>query len=101
MSIVASYTLIAAALFHGLSCTTNMTEEEKHAFMTKWFDGVPPLGDPAATNQAAAAYVPRRGEFAGRGRPTPVAWNVHPPFEERECGECHASRFNNLVKEPF
>jgi hypothetical protein len=60
---------------------------------------------PGATNQVAQAEEPT--EIAGVTSPRPgladppIRMFVHTPYLDRQCGDCHESRFSQKMKGPM
>ena len=78
----------------GAGCAT---PEERHRVLTIFFDGVPPL------HPVELELMPE--EF-GEGNPPQIARaavvnlnaSVHGPYAEKECDQCHSSRYSNRLK---
>lgn len=78
--------------------------QSKQKLLSFFFDGVPGSesagaatdeeGTPARSGGAPAAFVPDDSE------PAQVVVSSHPPFENGECTQCHASEFSQAMKEP-
>ena len=78
----------------------------KQKWLSFFFDGVPPPG--GATNRTRVVY-----DEDGRPMevlpPPPtvnsnhliqVYYSIHPPFEKKECNDCHESKYSEKVKTP-
>lgn len=88
-----------AALALGLAvqsvgCTT---PEQRHRILTIFFDGVPPLYpvEPAPLREsfeAGESPEPARAPVVNR------IVSVHGPVAEKECDQCHSSRYSNRLK---
>jgi predicted CXXCH cytochrome family protein len=78
----------------GIGCAT---PEERHRLLTIFFDGVPPLY-PEEPERVLEGL--EEGETP-QARPA-VAVNlkasVHGPYAEKECDQCHSSRYSNKLK---
>jgi predicted CXXCH cytochrome family protein len=91
------------ALWLGLGLVAGCSSQQKHKWLTRFFDGVP---EPGATNAPAIQYDEDGRPF----RAPPVSSNTvafapprfvaHPPYEDHNCTECHQSRFSVNLKGP-
>ncbi|MCX8091801.1 MAG: cytochrome c3 family protein [Verrucomicrobiae bacterium] len=91
------FSILALAALLGCSTQT------RHRWLTFFFDGVPPLG--AQTNPPPAVAYDEDGRplilTAPATTATPAAappYTRHPPYEDRQCTECHESRFSVRLK---
>jgi len=89
----------------GILFITACDTPARHKLLTVFFDGVPPLNP--ATNAAPAvvsAAATSQTAVAPPPKPTPPPENtfsVHPPFQERQCAECHESSSGmGLITQP-
>jgi predicted CXXCH cytochrome family protein len=87
-----SAALTATALLAGALTVGCLTPEQRHRVLTILFDGVPPLGGPEVVLEAALPpeeldAVPRPEAFR----------SIHGPYSQKECSECHRSRFSNSL----
>src|SRR5262245_34735761 len=87
-----------------LAVLVGCTTENKHKWLSFFFDGVPA---PGATNVTAVVYDENgrpleKGSFASTNIAAPIkaVFTPHPPYEERKCTECHESRFSVKMKAP-
>lgn len=84
----------AAACLLILSCTP----EEKHRWLTTFFDGVPPLhppDEPAKVGAKPGTATP------GTPQPEKVVWYEHKPSEdEKACRKCHDPNASFAVTQP-
>jgi predicted CXXCH cytochrome family protein len=92
------WTAIAALalglVVQGVGCST---PEQRHRVLTIFFDGVPPL-HPVEPEPAPEGL--EEGESPQLAR-APVAnpnASVHGPVAEKECDQCHSSRYSNRLK---
>ena len=60
----------------------------RHAVLTFFFDGVPPLGDPAA----GSPTKPRYSREEAIARAVRIEMQYHKPYQENQCTKCHADR---------
>jgi predicted CXXCH cytochrome family protein len=78
----------------GLGCAT---PEERHRLLTIFFDGVPPLypEEPEPLPEG-----PDEGNVPPvvRSRAISRIASVHGPVAEKECDQCHSSRYSNKLK---
>lgn len=93
--------LVVCGVFIFVGCSS----ETKHKWMSRFFDGVPPLG--GATNVVTVAaeevaptnvthvVIPEAGQTAQ------LTGSVHPPFADNSCAECHESKFSQKMKGPM
>jgi predicted CXXCH cytochrome family protein len=78
----------------GIGCAT---PEERHRILTIFFDGVPPLHP---VEPVLAPEDLDEGD-APRVRRTAVVnlnASIHGPYAEKECEQCHSSRYSNRLK---
>lgn len=86
--------LTLGLVLQGIGCAT---PEERHRLLTIFFDGVPPLHleefepIPQEIDEEVAQSVTR--ERVGER-----IVSVHGPVAEKECDQCHASRYSNKLK---
>jgi predicted CXXCH cytochrome family protein len=86
-----------------LAALAGCTTETKHRWLTFFFDGVPPVG--AETNPPPAIAYDEEGRAVGvfmpstNAAPAPAPpFTRHPPYEDRQCTECHESKFSVRLK---
>ncbi|MBW2542849.1 MAG: hypothetical protein JRF15_12220 [Deltaproteobacteria bacterium] len=86
--------LILGLILQGVGCAT---PEERHRLLTIFFDGVPPLypEEPEPVAEEIAEGVDPR---ASRARAENRIVSVHGPVAEKECDQCHSSRYSNKLK---
>jgi predicted CXXCH cytochrome family protein len=88
--------VLVSALLSG--CST----ENKHKWLTRFFDGVPPLG--GATNAPAPtlATQPATTNEVAATQPQPQTQQakifLHQPYAKRQCTECHESQYSQKMK---
>ncbi len=87
----------------GLAALAGCSTQTKHRWLTFFFDGVPPIG--AETNPPPAIAYDEEGRPVGvfapstNAAPAPAPpFTRHPPYEDRQCTECHESRFSVQLK---
>ena len=92
------WTAIAALtlglVVQGVGCAT---PEERHRLLTIFFDGVPPLypEDPEPLlDEPDDEIAPQVARARGANRIV----SVHGPVAEKECDQCHSSRYPNRLK---
>lgn len=107
--VLAALTLLAAL--------TGCSTQQRHAALTFFFEGVPPLegesprlpasatlvatsAPPAAVTGSASTIDAIPGVEATAVPVTP-AWPPHKPYVERKCNTCHASTFSEALKGPI
>jgi predicted CXXCH cytochrome family protein len=73
------------------------TPEERHRLLTIFFDGVPPL---YPVEPEPLPGEPEEGDTPQVARAAAVNSNasVHGPVAEKECDQCHSSRYSNQLK---
>ncbi|MBW2691403.1 MAG: hypothetical protein JRE57_02045 [Deltaproteobacteria bacterium] len=78
----------------GVGCAT---PEERHRLLTIFFDGVPPLypEEPEPIPEEPDEGVSPR---IARARAASRTASVHGPVAEKECDQCHSSRYSNKLK---
>lgn len=78
----------------GVGCAT---PEERHRLLTIFFDGVPPLypeePEPLSDAPDDGDALPTERERSGDR-----IVSVHGPVAEKECDQCHSSRYSNKLK---
>ncbi len=77
----------------------------KQKWLTFFFDGVPgskPESDALVGDEVPAPKLDATGNLVipDESGPARVVVSIHPPFENGECIECHASQFSQAMKEP-
>jgi predicted CXXCH cytochrome family protein len=77
----------------GIGCAT---PEERHRLLTIFFDGVPPL---YPEEPEPILEEPDEGEIpqVARARSVGRIVSVHGPVAEKECDQCHSSRYSNKL----
>jgi predicted CXXCH cytochrome family protein len=73
-----------------LTVLTACTTSQRHAWLTVFFEGVPPLEGEGPLPAADAAQVAKAGTSPGTVR-LGIQWYIHKPFKERKCGTCHGT----------
>jgi predicted CXXCH cytochrome family protein len=92
------WTAIAALtlglVVQGVGCAT---PEDRHRLLTIFFDGVPPL---YPEEPARVLEDPEEGETpqVARTEAVNLSASVHGPYAEKECDQCHATRYSNRLK---
>jgi len=89
---IAALTLVLVV--QGLACAT---PEERHRILTIFFDGVPPL---YPEEPEPLLEDPGEGDTpqVARARSANRIVSVHGPVAEKECDQCHSSRYSNQLK---
>lgn len=89
----------------GLVILAGCSTETKQQWLSFFFDGVPRPGD--ATNRTRVVYDEDGRPMATLPPPTvtsnhvlEVFYSLHPPFEKKECNDCHESKFSQKMKAP-
>jgi predicted CXXCH cytochrome family protein len=92
------WTAIAALtlglVVQGIGCAT---PEERHRILTIFFDGVPPLY-PEKIEPLPEDLEEGNAPQVARVRATNRIVSVHGPVAEKECDQCHSSRYSNKLK---
>ena len=92
------WTAIAALtlglVVQGVGCAT---PEERHRLLTIFFDGVPPLypEEPELLLEEPDEGISPQ---IARARAVSLTASVHGPVAEKECDQCHSSRYSNRLK---
>lgn len=88
-----------------LAALAGCSTQTKHRWLTFFFDGVPPIGAETNPPPAAIAYD-EEGRPVGvflpstNAAPAPAPpFTRHPPYEDRQCTECHESKFSVRLKD--
>jgi predicted CXXCH cytochrome family protein len=68
-----------------LSCD----EVKQHKVLTFFFDGVPPLGGEATSEDSLTGAGFRSRQSRQVGERTETVWFVHEPWKNRNCNVCH------------
>jgi predicted CXXCH cytochrome family protein len=90
-----SRALAALALLAAVLASGCLTPEQRHRVLDFFFDGVPPLTEPhvAVEGLPPFAAIPSEGVDAV----PEIFASVHGPYSQKECSECHRSRFSNSL----
>jgi predicted CXXCH cytochrome family protein len=91
------WTAIAALalglVVQGIGCAT---PEERHRILTLFFDGVPPLY-PEKPELAAEGLRESETPQIELARAVNPNVSVHGPYAEKECDQCHSTRYSNRL----
>jgi predicted CXXCH cytochrome family protein len=92
------WTAIAAValglVIQGIGCTT---PEQRHRVLTIFFDGVPPLY-PVEPEPVPGEFEEGNAPQLARTRAVNLNASVHAPYAEKECDQCHSTRYSNKLK---
>ena len=91
--------LAALALF---SCLTACSTQQRHAWLTVFFEGVPPLESKPSPAPPATAPATPAGSVTAVAPPL-LSTNIdplltHKPFRDRKCSSCHAPDRSQTVR---
>ncbi len=91
---IAIAALTLGLVLQGIGCAT---PEERHRLLTIFFDGVPPLY-PEEAELALEDSGESETPQVRRTRAVNPNATVHGPYAEKECEQCHSSRYSNRLK---
>ena len=90
------FCLLLCGLLLLIGCST----EKRQAWLTVFFDGVPPLG--GVTNAPVVVAGEPHAALTTNVPPPVVPTRskefMHPPFAEKNCTACHESQFSNAMR---
>jgi predicted CXXCH cytochrome family protein len=86
--------LALALAVQGIGCAT---PEERHRILTLFFDGVPPLY-PEESELAPEGFEEGEPQQLARAPVVNPIASVHGPVAEKECDQCHSTRYSNELK---
>lgn len=86
------------------ACLFGCVPENKHRWLTTFFDGVPPLG--GATNTTSGVTAPATPTTTKPASPSATVASTkpssiqHSPYSQRKCDACHESKFSHKLRAP-